>query len=150
MPATRPASVLEVGGLSKDDLTGVVVAIFVCELAGLLPALFVGVSGSADGTQVEPPIAPPGFTVPIIWLILFFLMGLAAYAVWRDARRTRIGTLALGLFGLQLALNATWSFVVFGTTGTYLLGFAMIIPLDIAVAATLVAFWCIDPRRLTV
>ncbi len=136
-----------IGSLSRGDFPGVLVAIFICELAGFLPALLVGVSGSAEGTQINPPLVPPGPIVPIIWAILYFLMGLAVYVVWRDARHTQIGKLALGLFGVQLVLNATWSLVVFGTTGTYGLGFAMFIPLDIAVAATLVAFWRIDPLR---
>ncbi|GMV84060.1 MAG: hypothetical protein AMXMBFR7_52440 [Planctomycetota bacterium] len=86
----------------------------VCLGAGGLGALL-----STDGiANWYPSIAKPAWTPPAwvfgpVWSILYVLMGIAAWRVWRrDGLRE--GCLALGVFGLQLASNAIWSGLFFG------------------------------------
>ena len=57
---------------------------------------------------VKPPLSPPGIVFPIVWGILFALMGIGAAKVWL-ARPTLEGRKALCVFGLQLGFNFFWS-----------------------------------------
>jgi translocator protein len=64
-------------------------------------------------TLVKPGFTPPDEAFPIVWTILYLLMAIAAWLVWRapapgDERRT-----ALLWFGIQLVLNVAWSFTFF-------------------------------------
>lgn len=63
-------------------------------------------------TIVQPPLSPPGVVFPIVWGILFALMGIGAARVWASppsAARTR----SMRLFGVQLAFNFFWSILFF-------------------------------------
>ena len=62
----------------------------------------------------QPPLSPPGWLFPIVWTILYLLMGYASYRVAvsdapRDVRRR-----ALTLYGVQLFLNFLWPILFFG------------------------------------
>ena len=54
----------------------------------------------------QPPFAPPGIAFPIVWTILYILMGISAYIV-----KERNGS--LNLYYLQLGVNALWSIIFF-------------------------------------
>jgi tryptophan-rich sensory protein len=70
-------------------------------------------------------------------------MGIALFMVWRKSF-SRLGAgRALGLFGVQLALNVLWSIVFFGMQSP-LFGFAVIVVLWVAVLATMVLFYGIS------
>ncbi len=60
-----------------------------------------------------PAWAPPSAVFGPVWTVLYVLMGIATYRVWRrtsgDSRRT-----AMTVFAVQLALNAAWTPVFFG------------------------------------
>ncbi|MFB6098706.1 MAG: TspO/MBR family protein [Salinibacter sp.] len=90
-------------------------AILVCEAVGLL-------AGWATRTSVDtwyPALTKPSFTPPDwvfapVWTLLYALMGVAAFLVWRcGTHRARVRS-ALTAFGVQLLLNAGWSFAFFG------------------------------------
>ena len=59
----------------------------------------------------KAPLTPPSIVFPIVWTILFFLMGLGAYYVWEsDCKYRRIG---LSFYALQLVFNFFWSIIFF-------------------------------------
>ena len=60
----------------------------------------------------KPPLSPPGIVFPIVWAILFALMGIGAARVWL-ARPSRERRTALWAFGLQLGFNFFWSIFFF-------------------------------------
>lgn len=73
-------------------------------------------------TVVQPPLSPPGFVFPIVWVVLFALMGIGAARISLCApspARTR----SLGLFFVQLVFNFFWSLIFFNLQG---FGFAWI------------------------
>jgi tryptophan-rich sensory protein len=92
---------------------------------------------------VQPDWAPPGWLFGPVWTLLFALMAIAAWLVWRNGG-FRANRAALTLFLVQLAFNALWSWLFFA----WRLGgpaFADILLLWILILATLVAFWRVRP-----
>jgi tryptophan-rich sensory protein len=117
-------------------------------LAGWLAASFVAAALGAVATRqapefyaqlVRPDWAPPGWLFGPVWTLLYAMMAIAAWRVWRKAG---FGT-ALYLFLAQLALNALWSWLFFA----WRLGgaaFGEILLLWLLIAATVAAFFRID------
>lgn len=95
--------------------------------------------GSFYTQLVLPEWAPPSSWFGPVWTVLYALMGIAAWLVWRaDGFREARG--ALTLFLVQLALNALWSWLFFGWHRGAL-AFADILLLWVLIIATLIAFW---------
>jgi translocator protein len=91
----------------------------------------------------KPPWTPPGWLFGPVWTILYAMMGVAAWLVWRE-RGFSGAPAALGLFLLQLVLNAAWSWLFFGLRRPDLAALEILI-LWAAIAATIVAFWRVRP-----
>lgn len=91
----------------------------------------------------QPSWAPPASVFGPVWSVLYALMGIAAWFVWREGgwRRQR-GVLAL--FVTQLVVNALWSWLFFGWHRGAL-AFADIVLLWLLIVATLVGFWRVRP-----
>jgi benzodiazapine receptor len=91
----------------------------------------------------QPGWAPPGWLFGPVWSVLYLLMGVAAWLVWR--RRAASGVIAaLGFFVVQLAANALWSWLFFAWHRGAL-AFADIVLLWLLIAITLVMFWRVRP-----
>jgi translocator protein len=88
---------------------------------------------------VRPDWAPPSSVFGPVWTVLYALMGLAAWLVWRVAGY-RAARAALTLFLVQLALNSLWSWLFFGWHRGAL-AFIDILCLWALIVATLMAFW---------
>lgn len=86
----------------------------------------------------KPAFTPPDLAFPIVWTLLYIMMAVAAWLVWRrsDWGRTRG---ALALWGLQLALNLAWSYLFFGLRSPSL-ALLEAVGLMLVLVATLVAF----------
>jgi len=93
---------------------------------------------------VKPSFNPPDQVFGPVWTVLYILMGVAAWRVWRSADRdTTRGPLTL--FALQLAINLGWSVVFFGLH-KIATAVATIVVLDVAVLVTMLAFRSVDRR----
>jgi tryptophan-rich sensory protein len=91
------------------------------------------------GQLVQPPWAPPSSVFGPVWSVLYALMAIAAWLVWRSGG-FRANRTALSLFVVQLALNALWSWLFFAWhLGAW--AFADIVVLWAFIVATLVSFW---------
>lgn len=110
--------------------------ILLCQAAGLVGAATTDASFYRE--LERPGFAPPGWVFGPVWVTLYALMGTAAWIVWRTGpgRERRA---ALTLFAVQLALNAIWTPVFFGLRSLGG-GLAVIIALNVAILATIVAF----------
>lgn len=85
----------------------------------------------------KPSIAPPGWLFPVVWTILFILMGIASYLVW-ESGSSRRGT-ALTVYGLQLAVNFLWTLVFFNLQA-YWASVAVLVVLWVLILAAIVLF----------
>ncbi|NIV31893.1 MAG: tryptophan-rich sensory protein, partial [Anaerolineae bacterium] len=59
-------------------------------------------------TLEKPSFTPPSWLFAPAWITLFVLMGVAAFLVWRRRLEERQVKIALGIFIVQLILNALW------------------------------------------
>lgn len=100
-------------------------------------------AGAFYADLVRPGWAPPSWVFGPVWTVLYALMGIAAWLVWRVGG-FRAARTALTLFIVQLVLNASWSWLFFGWHRGAL-AFADIGLLWALIVATLVAFWRIRP-----
>ncbi|MFN4353290.1 TspO/MBR family protein [Parvibaculum sp.] len=97
---------------------------------------------SVDGwyqTLQKPALTPAPWVFPIVWNLLYFMMAISAWLVWRAAGSFDRAGFALALFGGQLSLNLAWSIVFFGLQSPWL-GVAVIVTLDAAIVGTILAF----------
>ena len=109
-----------------------------------LAAASVGVITSARaasfyGQLLQPAWAPPAWLFGPMWSVLYVLMAVAAWLVWRDHGFSG-ARLGLGLFVLQLVANALWSWLFF-VLHRGALSVAEIVVLWLLILATILAFW---------
>lgn len=92
---------------------------------------------------IRPAWAPPSWLFAPAWTVLYLLMGIAAWLVWRKEGFRRAST-ALTLFLVQLGANALWTWLFFvWRLGAF--AFAEILILWVLILCTLVAFWRVRP-----
>jgi translocator protein len=84
----------------------------------------------------RPAWAPPSWLFGPVWTVLYALIGVAGWRVWRRAGSVGAARGALGLWGAQLIVNAAWPGVFFGL-GALGAGLAVILVLDALVIATI-------------
>jgi tryptophan-rich sensory protein len=88
----------------------------------------------------KPAWIPPSSLFGPVWTVLYVMISLAAWLVWKRRREhPEAVQLALGCFLLQLGLNAAWSWMFFGLHRTGL-AFAEILSLWLMIAATTLTF----------
>jgi len=88
-----------------------------------------------------PPLSPPGVVFPVVWSILFLLMG---YGAWRVSRIDAFGRQpALVIYGVQLAVNVLWPVFFFGA-GWYLFAFLWLVILWGLVLYMVIIFYKMD------
>lgn len=89
----------------------------------------------------KPPLAPPAIVFPIVWTILYILMGISAYLVYSSDSPYKWD--ALRAYGLQLAVNFFWS-IIFFNFRAYLLAFIWLVLLWILIAVMISSFKKVD------
>lgn len=108
---------------------------------GALSSLFTPNSRDQYSTLYQPPFAPPGWLFPVVWTILFILMGVAAYLVYVSESPDKAD--ALKLYLVQLFVNFSWSIIFFGWNA-YFLAFTWLLLLLYLVYLTAKEFYAIN------
>lgn len=114
-----------------------ILCILIPLLTGILSALISNESMQVFSQINKPPLSPPGFLFPIVWTILYILMGIASYiVVISNDHRTDS---ALRVYGLQLFFNFFWS-IFFFNLEWYLFSFLWLIVLWLLILLTIIRF----------
>jgi len=111
-------------------------------------AAAIGSAASANAQAfyaqlAQPAWAPPGYVFGPVWTVLYTLMGLAAWLVWRVGG-FKSAQKALILYLVQLVFNALWSWLFF-VWNLGLLSFIEILLLLALILITAICFWRIKP-----
>ena len=129
---------------TSSQALGLLVWLLLSFAAAAVGALASASAGEFYRDLVRPSWAPPGWLFGPVWSVLYALMGVAAWLVWR-ARGFGGARNALLVFVAQLVANAlwTWLFFVWRQGGA---AFAEILLLSALILATIVLFWRVDRR----
>ncbi|TAA11992.1 tryptophan-rich sensory protein [Pseudoxanthomonas winnipegensis] len=131
------------GVSGKRQVLGLVGWLLLVLVAGAIGAAASVQAATFYATLAQPSWAPPAAVFGPVWSVLYVLMGIAAWLVWRRggwAAQRR----ALTVFVAQLALNALWSWLFFG----WHLGAAAmldIVVLWMLIVVTVAMFWRARP-----
>ena len=93
-------------------------------------------------TVVRPPLSPPAIVFPIVWSILFALMGIGAARVYLSPA-SGVRSRGLLLFFVQLAFNFFWS-ILFFNLQAFGFAFLWLVALWLLIAWMTVTFWQAD------
>lgn len=111
-----------------------IVSIAIALAAGLISSLVsMGKMGEYEALR-QPPLAPPGWLFPVVWTILFVLMGVGAARVYLNSPERF--PFALKLYVLQLVLNVLWTPLYFALNLRLAAFVLLLILLGVVIAMT--------------
>lgn len=115
-----------------------VISIIIALAVGGLSALFTNDNMEIYSQINQPPLAPPSFLFPIVWTILFTLMGISSAIVY--VKNTSHSQKALIIYAIQLIVNFLWS-IIFFNLRTYLFAFIWLVFLWILILKMIFEFY---------
>lgn len=120
-----------------------IISLALPQLMGGLGAFFTLSSVSSwFVTLNKPSWNPPSWLFGPVWTLLYVLMGIACYLIWKSDHPQK--KTLLKLYAVQLILNALWSPAFFGMQSPFL-GLMVIIPLWIAIVLCIIQFKKLSP-----
>lgn len=127
----------------KVYLKNLALNIIISEGVGLLSG-FLGMSNVNSYSSLnKPSFSPPGFIFPIVWIVLYFLMGLAAYRISIKGKQGYDVKKGLIFYAIQLFLNFMWT-IIFFRFKLYGLAFVELMILIIFIVLTAFEFYKSD------
>jgi len=102
-------SVPSTADLDFRDLLGAAAAVVAVNLIGASGVVFTNPQSQWFQSLTLPWFYPPAWAFGVVWTLLFTLIGIAAYLVYRQGTERRPVRLALGVFAAQLLVNVAWS-----------------------------------------
>ena len=101
--------------------------ILASQLAGVIGSFFTVTNSNSWYSTINKPIFnPPSWIFGPVWIILYTLMGISAYLVWKEWGISIIAKYATILFFVHLLFNTLWSFLFFGMNNPMLAFFDII------------------------
>ena len=127
----------------KPNIKKLLIALAVPLAVGGLSALISG-SGMADYAMLnKPPLSPPAWVFPLVWTILYSLMGFASYRVWTSVTTYEKRKNALFVYGVQLFFNFVWS-IIFFNLKEFFFAFVWLAALWLLIYLTIKQFALVD------
>jgi len=121
-------------------------SVLLAQSAGVIGSFFTAPAISTwYETLTKPVFTPPGWVFGPVWILLYTVMGVALYLVWRHGLKDKRIRFAFMFFLVHLMVNASWSIVFFGLHNP-LYGLFIIVLLWLMIALSTILFWRIDNR----
>ena len=127
--------------MNSKNKSSLIIAILIPIAVGVLSALFSG-NMSVYANLNKPSLAPPGIVFPVVWIILYVLMGISSYIVWKSNSADKWN--ALKIYALQLFFNFFWS-IFFFRFDLYLFSFFWLAAMIILIILMIYKFYKIQP-----
>ena len=126
----------------KTERKQLLVALAIPLLVGGLSVLL---TGGMDGFEIlnKPPLSPPGWLFPVVWTLLYLMMGWASFKVYNADGPQYKKNNALLFYGLQLFFNFFWS-IIFFRWEMYLFAFIWLVIMWGLIIITTFKFWKLD------
>lgn len=127
--------------MNKNNRSALVISILLPLAIGSLSTLISG-NRSMYFLINKPALSPPAFIFPIVWSILYILMGISSYIVYESNSSGKSS--ALKTYAIQLLFNFFWSIIFFGLS-QYFFAFLWLLVLIILIAVMIYQFYKISP-----
>ena len=122
-----------------------IIAIAISLGVGTLSALLTRGSMDIYGEIETPPLAPPGFLFPIVWAVLYVLMGISSALIWqRREENPTVAKRGLRFYGISLVFNFLWS-IIFFNYQSYLAALVWLAALLYFIVRTVIEYKKISP-----
>lgn len=131
------------GWPQRDEWPGLLAAIVGINAIGASPVLVAGPDSPWFRALEKPALYPPEWAFGVVWTLLFTLLGVALYMIYRRGTGQRPVQVALGAFAVQMALNVAWTPAFFGLESLEL-GLLIIVLLWIAILGATLATARVD------
>jgi tryptophan-rich sensory protein len=116
-------------------------SIVVCEVVGISGTPFtIAAIPTWYATLSKPYFSPPNWLFGPVWTILYFLMGVSFFLIWKQGLKKKKNKTAAVIFGIQLLLNFLWTVLFFGLKSP-VLGLIGIILLLVSIGLTMQKFY---------
>lgn len=127
--------------MKHQNKNALIISILIPLVIGSISALVSG-NMSSYAALKKPVFSPPGFLFPIVWTILYLLMGISSYMVYTSdsPRKSK----ALLFYVIQLFFNFCWS-IIFFHFQLYLSAFIWLIVLIFLIAIMIKQFYTVSP-----
>ena len=130
--------------INMKNTLKLIASILLCQAAGIVGSFFTVQSVGTWYADINKPFFnPPNSVFGPVWTILYVLMGVSFFLVWRRWEENNYTKRALSVFLVQLLLNSMWSFAFFGFRSP-LAGLIVIILLWMAILLTIISFFKIS------
>lgn len=127
----------------KAKLKTYIYSIFSAVLVGVLSALFTMGSMDIYNDILTPPLSPPSWLFPVVWTVLFMLMGISAARIKLANAPRRQKDSVLRTYHISLAVNFLWS-IIFFNLRAFLFAFVWLLFLLTLIIITIVKYYKID------
>lgn len=128
------------GNKKRIRIIPLFVSIIIPLLIGGLSTLLVPNMRPIYESLIRPPFSPPAMVFPIVWTILYIIMGICSYKVYILKYENIDVSSAIFVYAIQLLLNFLWTIIFFGFK-LYALAFLELIILIIFVILTIKRFY---------
>lgn len=96
-----------------------ILSIVICQAAGLIGTIFTMDSIPTWYAALnKPSFNPPNWLFGPVWTLLYLMMGISLFIVWKEDLKNKVVKSAFIIFMIQLFLNTIWSIVFFGMHST--------------------------------
>ncbi len=127
----------------SKKLKSYIIGIAIPVAVGLLSAFLTRDNMDLYESIQSPPLAPPAILFPIVWTILYVLMGIGSVLVYRADVPEQDKPRALVFYGLQLAVNFFWS-ILFFNQRAFLTSFVWLLLLWVLIIVMIVKFYKVN------
>lgn len=138
---------------SRSTLIAMVICIAIPLVVGFVSSMLTRSAMTAYNGMKQPPLSPPAWLFPIAWTILYVLMGIASYLIYRST--SEYSSIAMIIYAVQLIMNFFWSLIFFNMENYWfaliwlLIMWAMILVLLMLTSRfSMLAMFCLLPLAL--
>ncbi len=126
---------------SDNKVKVFIIAILIPLLVGFLSSFLTSDNMDIYSRINTPPLSPPSVVFPIVWTILYVLMGISSAIIYLSGDKNKDD--ALKIYGFSLILNFCWSLIFFNLEA-YLFAFIWLVILWISILYTILEYAKID------
>ena len=125
---------------TKSKITAFIIAVTIPLATGGFSAFLTRNNMDIYEEIITPPLSPPSFLFPVVWTVLYFLMGVSAAFIWKKRKENKEETeTALLIYAASLVFNFIWSLIFFNSR-MYLFSFIWLIALLILIITTIIKY----------